>query len=161
MQPSVEDPQRTDADPDDELVDDGQPRHDRWAWRRRLRERRHTRITLRVVVGLLGTLLILAGVVTGPLPGPGGIPLVLLGLAVWASEFSWARRLMRRFRRLLQRVRGWSRRRKAAAVAAAVAVGWVGLYTSLWLNGIPEWLPGWAVDGLDHVPGLTPAGHRG
>ncbi|SDE28359.1 PGPGW domain-containing protein [Auraticoccus monumenti] len=135
-------------------------RHDRWAWRRRLRERRHTRITLRVVVGLLGTLLILAGVVTGPLPGPGGIPLVLLGLAVWASEFRWARRLMRRFREVVRWVGGWPRRRKVVVGAVALVVGWTALYGGLWLNGIPTWLPDVVAGPLDRVPGLSPAGHE-
>lgn len=133
-------------------------RLDRWAWRRRLRERRHTRITLRICVGLLGTLLILGGVVTGPLPGPGGIPLVLLGLAVWASEFRWARRLMRRFREVVRWVGGWSRRRKVVVVALALVVGWTSVYASLWFNGIPTWLPDVVAAPLDRVPGLSPAG---
>lgn len=146
-----------DPEVEDEL---DEQRHDRWAWRRRLRERRHTRITLRIVVGLLGTLLILGGVVTGPLPGPGGIPLVLLGLAVWASEFRWARRLMRRFREVVRWVGGWSVRRKVVVVAVALVVGWTSLYVSLWLNGIPTWVPDVVAGPLDRVPGLSPAGHE-
>jgi hypothetical protein len=38
--------------------------------------------------------MICLGFISGPIPGPGGIPLVLLGLAVMASEFVWAERLM-------------------------------------------------------------------
>jgi hypothetical protein len=144
---------------DDRGVDDPRP-PDRWAWRARLRERRHTRITLRVVVGLLGTLLIVAGAVTGPLPGPGGIPLVLLGLAVWASEFGWARRLMGRFRRLVRWFAGWPRGLKVVAVLGCVVVGWAALYGSLWLNGVPGWLPDAVERVLDRLPGIEPAGHR-
>lgn len=180
MQRGVDHPGRADtADPTDaplalgpadplheDLVDDDEAldhhhRHDRWAWRRRLRERRSTRITLRIVVGALGTLLILGGLLTGPLPGPGGIPLVLLGLAVWASEFRWARRLMRRFRALVHHVRGWSRRRKTVAILVVVVIGWSALYGGLWFNGIPGWLPAPVEQLLDQIPGLTPAGHRG
>ena len=45
------------------------------------------------------------GFVTGPLPGPGGIPLVLLGLAIWSSEFEWAHKLMQWFKAQLHRFR--------------------------------------------------------
>ncbi|RCK71261.1 hypothetical protein DT076_02130 [Desertihabitans brevis] len=134
-------------------------RPDRWAWRARLRERRHTRITLRVCVGVLGTLLIVAGAITGPLPGPGGIPLVLLGLAVWASEFRWAHRLMARFKQVVRYFARWPRRRKVLAVGVGVLIGWSALYGGLWLNGIPAWLPEWVREPLDRLPAITPEGH--
>lgn len=44
------------------------------------------------IVLLIGlSLVILAGAL-GPLPGPGGIPLFLLGIAILGSEFHWAKR---------------------------------------------------------------------
>jgi hypothetical protein len=45
------------------------------------------------IVGLL--LIILAGL-TGWLPGPGGIPLLVLGLSLLATNHEWAARLMER-----------------------------------------------------------------
>ena len=48
----------------------------------------------RIAVAIAGLLLVCLGFVSGPIPGPGGIPLVLLGLAIWSSEFEWANRLM-------------------------------------------------------------------
>jgi hypothetical protein len=45
------------------------------------------------IVTLIGFALIIAAGLTGPLPGPGGIPLFLLGIAVLASEFVWAEKL--------------------------------------------------------------------
>lgn len=45
---------------------------------------------LTFVVGML--IIALAGIV-GPFPGPGGIVVFLLGIAVLATEFSWAERL--------------------------------------------------------------------
>src|SRR4051795_13051118 len=71
---------------------------DRWAWRARMRRNPATRRVYRFGVGLLGMLLLALAVVTGPLPGPGGIPLALLALAVLASEFAWAARLLDRLR---------------------------------------------------------------
>lgn len=38
----------------------------------------------------IGMLLVIASGLTGWLPGPGGIPLFILGMAVLASEFDWA-----------------------------------------------------------------------
>jgi len=40
----------------------------------------------------LGVLLVLISPFTGILPGPGGIPIFLLGIAILASEYDWADR---------------------------------------------------------------------
>jgi hypothetical protein len=45
------------------------------------------------IVLVVGSLLILAAAATGWLPGPGGIPLFLIGIAVLATEFVWAERI--------------------------------------------------------------------
>ena len=84
-----------------------EPEEDRWAWRRRIRQNPHQLRIYRVAVGFAGLLLICLGLVTGPLPGPGGIPLVLLGLAIWSSEFEWAYRLRQRFKAEIKKFRGW------------------------------------------------------
>ena len=58
-------------------------------------------------MALLGLLLMCRRAVTGPLPGPGGIPIALLGIAVWSSEFEWAQRLMYWFKAQLKRYLAW------------------------------------------------------
>ena len=126
-------------DPLDERL---RPLHeDRWAWRRRIRANPHQHRAYRGVVAAVGLLLILLGLATGWLPGPGGIPLVLGGLAVWASEFRWAHRLMLRLKHALHVFRGWSRRRQAMAwivfLASCGLIGW----GSLALVGPPAWIP--------------------
>jgi hypothetical protein len=45
------------------------------------------------VVLVIGCIFILAAAATGWLPGPGGIPLFLIGIAILATEFEWAERL--------------------------------------------------------------------
>jgi uncharacterized protein (TIGR02611 family) len=128
---------------------------DRWEWRRKIRaDPRKARI-YRVLVAALGVLLILLGAVTGPLPGPGGIPLVLLGLAVWASEFEWAQRLMVWFKRRLHEFRGWSRPRQVLAWLTVFAGAGVLGYADLLVFGIPTWLPGPAAGWLDQLPGVS------
>lgn len=47
----------------------------------------------RAVVGLVGAAVVLLGLLLVPLPGPGWL-VVFVGLAILASEFAWARRLL-------------------------------------------------------------------
>ena len=51
-----------------------------------------------IVVGSIGLSLVLAGIVFLFLPGP-GIPLLIAGLAVLASEFTWAEVLLHHTKR--------------------------------------------------------------
>ncbi len=46
---------------------------------------------LKIVVGALVTVV---GIILMPVPGPGGTPVTLAGLAILATEFPWAKRLM-------------------------------------------------------------------
>jgi len=127
---------------------------DRWRWRARIRQSPHQLRVYRFGVGLVGTLLVVLGCLSGPLPGPGGIPLVLLGLAVMASEFVWAERLMELFKRQLHRFRSWSRARQTAAFLVFFACCGLFGYGYLLTLGPPAWLPG-PVDGvLARLPGL-------
>lgn len=128
---------------------------DRWAWRRKVRaDPRKVRI-YRVLIAVLGLLLVLLGAVTGPLPGPGGIPLVLLGLAVWASEFAWAHRVMQWFKSQLHKLQGWSRPKQLLAwLIFFCCLGALG-YADLAVLGVPTWLPA-AVSGRLHgLPGIN------
>ncbi|MCC6322800.1 MAG: hypothetical protein IT438_15355 [Phycisphaerales bacterium] len=53
----------------------------------------------KAVILIIGSCIALVGIaVVGPLPGPGGIPIVLLGLTILATEFIWARRLLNRMK---------------------------------------------------------------
>ena len=132
---------------------------DRWKWRARLRRNPATRRVYRFAVGVLGVLLILLAAITGPLPGPGGIPLALLGLAVLASEFAWAARLLDRVKQVLIRAGEWARRQPAwahrlgAVATAGVVVGAAYLY--LLALGVPGWLPHDVRAPLLSVPGLS------
>lgn len=127
---------------------------DRWAWRRRIRADPRKARVYRIGVAIAGLLLIILGAATGPLPGPGGIPLVLLGLAVWASEFEWAQRLMQWFKRQLHRFRSWGRGKQALAwVLFFAVIGCIG-YAYLLVVGVPVWLPHAVADKLDLLPGV-------
>lgn len=51
-----------------------------------------------ITVAVIGATLVVLGIVFMVLPGP-GIPLVILGLVVLASEFAWAERTLHRVKR--------------------------------------------------------------
>jgi hypothetical protein len=57
-----------------------------------------------LMVGVAGAAIVLAGIVMLVLPMP-GIPLVLAGLAVLATEFAWARNLLAAVRKLIAGIR--------------------------------------------------------
>ena len=61
--------------------------------RERIRSRRSTRIVYRIVIGLLGVALTVGGLLLVPLPGPGWL-IVFAGLALLATEFDPARRVL-------------------------------------------------------------------
>jgi uncharacterized protein (TIGR02611 family) len=131
-----------------------EPDEDRWRWRRKIRSNPHQLRFYRVVVAVVGLFFIALGGVTGPLPGPGGIPLVLLGLAIWSSEFEWAYKLMLWFKAQLQRFRGWSRPRQTLAWVIFFACCGLFGYSYLLLIGPPSWAPLWLDRLLERLPGV-------
>lgn len=62
------------------------------------------RATSILAVSVIGTLLIVAGLVMLVTPGPGLLAIVA-GLAVWSREFRWARRLLHRAKARLTEAR--------------------------------------------------------
>ncbi|WP_017588904.1 PGPGW domain-containing protein [Nocardiopsis ganjiahuensis] len=65
----------------------------------------------RVLVGTVGTVVILAGIAMLIVPGP-GITSILLGLLVLSTEFRWAHRLLRPARVWARRGEKWAIRTK-------------------------------------------------
>jgi hypothetical protein len=131
-----------------------EPEEDRWRWRRRIRQNPRKLAVYRVGVAIAGLLLVCLGFVSGPIPGPGGIPLILLGLAIWSSEFEWAYRLMQRFKLYLHRYGAWPRRTQVLFwVVFVVVCGTLG-YSYMLLTGVPGWLPGPIEAALLRLPGL-------
>ncbi|GAB3365558.1 TIGR02611 family protein [Modestobacter lapidis] len=115
-------------------------------WRRRLAGRPLVEQAYRACVGVVGGLVVAAGLVLVPLPGPGWLT-VIAGLVVLASEFAWAERLLGFARRHVQRWTGWlgtqaPSTRLLVAVGTAVFVYGV-VVIGLRIAGAPEWVPGW------------------
>ena len=81
------------------------------------------RVALKVFIGTLGALVVGVGIVLIPLPGPGWA-LVILGLAIWAVEFVWAKHLLRFTRRNVQ---GWTHWVTRQSLPLRIVIGAVGL----------------------------------
>jgi uncharacterized protein (TIGR02611 family) len=83
----------------------------------------------RLGVTVVGVALLLVGVAMMVLPGP-GILLIVAGLAVLATEYVWAKTLLRRARRQAQQVQQAavaSRARTAGSLLFALGLGIVGV----------------------------------
>jgi len=130
---------------------------DDWAWRRRIRSNPTSNRIYRIVVGAVGLLIVVGGLALVPLPGPGWV-IVFVGLAVWASEFEWAQRLLHFAR---ERLRMWSEWLKPrpwwvkglVGLGTAVLVGAV-FYLLFLVSGVPGLVPDQAEAWLVRLPGL-------
>jgi uncharacterized membrane protein len=81
-------------------------------WRQKLNRKFHLDrmpVVRKVVYSVIGLTLLLLGIAMVVLPGP-AIIFIPLGLAILASEYAWARRIMRRgrvFVKKAKRTRHW------------------------------------------------------
>jgi uncharacterized protein (TIGR02611 family) len=107
----------------------------RWArWRDRLRERRALDLGYRIAVGVVGLAVLAVGILAIPYPGPGWA-IVFVGLAILATEFEWAKKLLGYVRKRYDAAMDWFKRQGlwvqvlGAVFTAAIVVG------TLWLLG--------------------------
>lgn len=73
----------------------------------------------RPIVIVVGFLFVVSAGLTGWLPGPGGIPLFLVGVAILATEFEWAERL-KNF--VLKIIKWFSRQFRAHPIAGSLFI---------------------------------------
>ncbi|MFF5079243.1 TIGR02611 family protein [Actinoplanes sp. NPDC000266] len=64
------------------------------------------RLALKISVATLGAIVVAVGIVLIPFPGPGWA-IVILGLAIWAIEFAWAKKLLEFTKRHVQSWTHW------------------------------------------------------
>ena len=131
---------------------------DDWEWRRKIRSNQHSHRIYRIVVGVVGLIIVVGGLLMVPFPGPGWL-VVFLGLAIWASEFEWAQRLLHRAKGTLKT---WTERLRPqpwwvkglvllVTIATVAAIFWL-LFL---ISGVPGLLPDIVEEWLRKVPGLA------
>lgn len=84
-----------------------------WALRRWMARHTWLERTYRIVIGITGGVVTVAGLLLVPLPGPGWL-IVFIGLAILGTEFRWARRAAAWTKRQLKRFWVWWRARRAS-----------------------------------------------
>lgn len=89
----------------------------------------------KVLILIAGTAIILFGIVIAPLPGPGPTVLVPIGLAILATEFIWARKLLNQLKERTQQLQDHAdriaRRTSPWLVPPVVLAYWAGMW-ALW-----------------------------
>ncbi|NVN50035.1 TIGR02611 family protein [Mycolicibacterium hippocampi] len=120
----------------------------RWArWRDRLRERRVADLVYRIIVGVVGLLVLAVGIIAIPYPGPGWA-IVFVGLAILATEFDWARKLLAYARERYDAAMAWFKEQGLwVQLLGAVFTAAIVLAT-LWLFGALGWAAG--LVGIEH-----------
>jgi uncharacterized protein (TIGR02611 family) len=111
--------------------------------RDRVRATPGSRLVYRASVAVVGLAVAAGGLVLVPLPGPGWI-IVFVGLAILASEFAWAQRLLDYVRDRVRAWTGWVMHRPiwVRVAISLVTVGFVAAATYLLirLQGVPPWV---------------------
>jgi uncharacterized protein (TIGR02611 family) len=103
------------------------------AIRQRIRSTRTGRLTLQLIIAIIGGIIVATGIVLIPFPGPGWL-IVLGGLAVWAIEFAWAQRLLSFTRARLEQWWRWLGRQHIVVRLLAGLIGLAFVATVVWLS---------------------------
>lgn len=97
----------------------------------------------RLIIALVGTIVLVVGVIAIPYPGPGWL-IVFAGLAILATEFEWANRVLAFARSKYDAWVEWLKHQHVAVRLLVLAVTGLVIITTLWLlNGfglINSWL---------------------
>jgi len=131
---------------------------DDWEWRRKIRSNPHSHLIYRIIVGVVGLVIVVIGLILVPFPGPGWL-IVFLGLAIWASEFEWAQRLLRHARSTLHAWAVWLRPQPWWVKGLVLLVTVVAVAVIFWLfiliSSVPSFFPDSIEQWLKSVPGLA------
>lgn len=114
----------------------------RLGFRDRIRASAALNLTWRIGVGVVGGLVLAAGVVMIPYPGPGWL-VVFAGLAILATEFSWAERVLRHAKRRYDAWNAWIGRQHGAVRAAVWTATAAVVVLTLWLLDAYGLVGGW------------------
>jgi uncharacterized protein (TIGR02611 family) len=130
-----------DAERDESVLDDVE---ERLGFRAFFAKHPALDLTYRIVVGLLGGAIVVLGIILIPLPGPGWL-IVFAGLALLATEFVWAERLLRYGRRRLHLWTQWVTQQSLLVRGLIGLGGLLCVAGAIWaydvVVGLPSWVP--------------------
>ncbi|MEU4688300.1 TIGR02611 family protein [Actinoplanes sp. NPDC023714] len=99
----------------------------------RIRSNPTGRLALKIGVGVLGGLVVAIGIVLIPFPGPGWA-IVILGLAILALEFHWAKGLLAFTKKHVQSWTHWIGRQSLPVRALVGLVGFLFISAVVWTS---------------------------
>jgi len=111
---------------------------------------RVTRQIKRIAIGVVGSLVLLVGIVAIPYPGPGWL-IVFAGLAILAAEFDWAKRVLLKVRGRYDRWQLWIKRQSAAIKAVVWSLTALVVVVTIYLLNGYGYINDWLNLGLDWV----------
>jgi uncharacterized protein (TIGR02611 family) len=91
------------------------------------------RMALKIGIGALGGLVVALGIILIPFPGPGWA-IVILGLAIWALEFAWAKNMLEFTKRHVQSWTHWIARQSWPVRLLIGAVGLIFVSAIVWAS---------------------------
>ncbi|WP_268891327.1 TIGR02611 family protein [Actinokineospora pegani] len=101
-----------------------------------------TRAVWRTGVGVVGSLVLVLGVVLIPYPGPGWL-VVFAGLAILAAEFRWARRVLSYARSKYDAWTDWLKRQSLPVRLLVLAATGLVVLATLYLLNVFALVGGW------------------
>ncbi|WP_260684483.1 TIGR02611 family protein [Rhodococcus sp. KBS0724] len=120
----------------------------RWTkWRARIASSPSLNLAYRIAVGFVGLIVLAAGVLAIPYPGPGWL-IVFAGLGILASEFAWAHRLLHFAKARYDRFMTWFGKQSLVVKGIGVLFTTVIVIATLWLLGTFGLIGTWV--GLDY-----------
>ena len=111
-------------------------------WREGLRGKPAQNSAYRVAVAVVGAVVLAVGVILVPYPGPGWL-IVLAGLAILASEFERAHRVLTFVRHYYDSWTGWLGRQSRVVQGLFVVATAAVVLLTLWLLGTLSLVAGW------------------
>ncbi len=115
-------------------------------FRARVRRNPRTNLAWRIGIGVIGTLVLVLGIIAIPYPGPGWL-IVFAGLGILATEFTWAGRVLRFARYYYDQWVAWISRQSLVVKLLVGLATFAIVLATLWLLGALSLVAGWV--GLD------------
>ena len=115
-------------------------------FRARIAENKSLDLAYRITVGVVGTVVLVLGVLAIPYPGPGWL-IVFAGLGILASDFAWAKSALRFVRKRYDAFMAWFSTQSMFVKGLGVLFTTVVVLATLWLLGTFALVGGWI--GLD------------
>jgi uncharacterized protein (TIGR02611 family) len=89
----------------------------------------------RTVIGIVGGLVVAIGIVAIPYPGPGWL-IVFTGLAILATEFEWAQRILDKAKGEYDKWQAWLKKQHIAVRLLVLAFTCLVVLTTMWLLNV-------------------------